>query len=301
MPIVNERKIDAAFVKQFHDSYEIAAGQNVSRLLATVTNRGKIEGESFTINDMDQVEMTVSIGKHSNTPDTIPDGGTRTVLMTDYDLFIPIAASDLPKLKAQPKDQYMQLCLNARNRRTDAVIYTSLIGSVSRTTVADDGTKTVASVAVPASQIIASAFGTLKAQIIKAKAIFRENEADEHNNEELFILYSSAMMTKILGDTSLTSADFMAGKMLQEGGVGGKWMGFNWVPYEKLSNGAGGATERRAVAYTKSALHFGDADISNFQINQRPDRKNNWQVGGVHSFGAGRSNEKKVVLIDFVI
>lgn len=301
MPIANEHKIDAAFVQQFHDTYVITSGQNVSRLLATVTDRGKINGESFTINDMGQVEMVAVTNKHGATPDMIPDSGTRSVMMSDYDLFIPISNGDLPKLKAQPKDKYMQLCLNARNRKTDAIIYANLIGPVNRTTVSDSGVKSVDVVNIPAEQIIASSFGTLKQQIVKAKSIFRANECDEHNDEQLYILYSSDMMTKILGDTTLTSADFMAGKMIQEGGVGGKWMGFNWVPYEKLANGAGGATERRTAAYTKSSLHFGDADISNFKINERPDRRNNWQVGGTHSFGAGRASEEKVVLIDFEI
>ncbi len=297
----NEYKITAAFVQQFHDAYELASAQNESRLLKTVTNRGKITGSSFTINDMGQVEMTVSTGRHQVTPDTIPDVGVRTALMMDFDLFIPIELKDVPKLRAQPNDNYMKLCLHARNRKTDDIIYNALISSVSRTTVSDAGVPSTTSIPLPASQIILSGFGTLKQQLTKAKSLFRENEADEHNDEELYIVYSSHMLEKILGDTTLTSADFMAGKMLQEGAVGGKWLGFNWIPYQKLVNGAGGATERRAVAYTKSALHFGDADIAGFKINERPDRKNNWQVGGVHSFGAGRSNEKKVVAIDFVI
>ena len=29
---------------------------------------------------------------------------------------------------------------------------------------------------------------------------------------------------------TLTSADFMAVKMLQSGDVSGRWMGFNWIP-----------------------------------------------------------------------
>ena len=53
--MANENKITAAFVQQFHDTYEVAAMQNDSRLLKTIVNRGKIEGESFTINDMGHV------------------------------------------------------------------------------------------------------------------------------------------------------------------------------------------------------------------------------------------------------
>lgn len=299
--MANENKITAAFVQQYHDTYEVAAMQNESRLLKTVVNRGKITGESFTINDMGQVEMSPSGSRFGDTTWTIPDAGVRTALMADFDLFIPIESRDLPKLKAIPTDKYMKNLVNARNRKIDDIIYQALVGGVTRTTVNDAGVKTTGIVNLPAGQIILSNFGTLKEQIIKAKALFRKNECDEHNGETLHILYTSDMLETILGDTTLTSADFMAVKMLQEGAVAGKWLGVNWIPYEKLNNGAGGATERRTAMYSGSAAHFGDANITGFDISKRPDKKNISQVGGVHSFAAGRANEVKVVAIDYVV
>lgn len=300
MPIVNENKITAAFVQQFHDNYELASQQNESRLLKTVVNRGKIVGESFTINDMGQVEMAASGARFGDTTWTIPDAGTRSVLMNDFDLFIPIESRDIPKLKAHPNDKYIKQLYNAKNRKIDDIVYKAAIGTISRKSVADNGTATTTPTALPAGQIILSGFGTLKQKIIKAKSIFRKNEADEHNGEQLYILYTSDMLSSILGDTTLTSADFMAGKMLQDGGVGGKWMGFNWIPYEKLNQGAA-VGELRTVAYCGSAIHFGEADITGFDITTRADKKNIKQVGGVHSLAAGRANEKKVVAIDFVV
>jgi len=298
MATVNQNKITAAFVQQFHNTYEVAAMQNESRLLKTSVNRGAIEGESFTINDMGQVEMQPSGERFGDTNWQIPDTGVRTALMSDFDCFIPIENRDLPKLKATPNDKYMKNLISARNRKTDDIIYQALVGGVTRTTVNDAGVKSVATVNLPVGQIILSPFGTLKEKLAKAKSLFRKNEVDEHNGETLYILYTSTMLEDILGDTTLTSADYMAGKMLQEGGVGGKWMGFNWIPYEKLNQGAT-AGELRTVAYCGSAVHFGDAPITGFDISTRPDKKNIKQVGGVHSFGAGRANELKVVAIDF--
>lgn len=299
MPMLNENKVTAAFVQQFHNTYEVASMQNESRLLKTVVNRGPIEGESFTINDMGQVEMTASGARFGDTPWTTPDSGVRTALMSDFDLFIPIEKRDEPKLKALPTDKYMKNLISAKNRKTDDIIYQAAVGGVTRTTVSDAGVKSVATVQLPVGQIILSGFGTLKQKLAKAKSLFRKNECDEHNGETLNILYTSDMMISILGDTTLTSADFMAGKMIQEGGIGGKWMGFNWIPYEKLNQGAA-VGELRTVAYCGSAVHFGDAAITGFDISTRPDKKNIKQVGGVHSFAAGRANEKKVVAIDFV-
>ena len=300
MPIANENKITAAFVQQFHDNYELASAQNESRLLKTVVNRGRIQGESFTINDMGQVEMAASGARFGDTVWTIPDAGTRSVLMNDFDLFIPIESRDIPKLKAHPNDKYIKLLYNAKNRKIDDIVYQAAIGTINRKSVADNGTATTTPTALPAGQIILSGFGTLKQKIIKAKSIFRKNEADEHNGEQLYILYTSDMLSSILGDTTLTSADFMAGKMLQDGGVGGKWMGFNWIPYEKLNQGAA-VGELRTVAYCGSAIHFGDAAITDFDITVRADKKNIKQVGGIHSLAAGRANEKKVVAIDFTV
>ena len=300
MPIANENKITAAFVQQFHDNYELASAQNESRLLKTVVNRGRIQGESFTINDMGQVEMAASGARFGDTAWTIPDAGTRSVLMNDFDLFIPIESRDIQKLKAHPNDKYIKLLYNAKNRKIDDIVYQAAIGTINRKSVADNGTATTTPTALPADQIILSGFGTLKQKIIKAKSIFRKNEADEHNGEQLYILYTSDMLSSILGDTTLTSADFMAGKMLQDGGVGGKWMGFNWIPYEKLNQGAA-VGELRTVAYCGSAIHFGDAAITDFDITTRADKKNIKQVGGVHSLAAGRANEKKVVAIDFTV
>lgn len=296
--MANENKITAAFVQQFHDTYDVAAQQSESRLLKTVVNRGKIEGESFTINDMGAVEMQASGARYGDTQWTHPDVGVRTALMSDWDLFIPIEPRDLPKLKAMPQDKYMKLLLSARERKIDDIIYAALVGGVTRKVVADNGTATTSTVNLPAGQIIAPAFGTLKQQITKAKSLFRANECDEQNGEEIFITYTSDVLNAFLNDTILTNSDHVNVQMLQNGAVGHKWLGVTWVAYEKVGQGATAGTKRLAM-YCKSAVHFGDADITSFDISTRPDKKNVKQVGGVHSFGAGRANEKKVVAIDY--
>ena len=298
MPIANENKITAAFVQQYHDNYELACAQNISRLLKTVHNRGRIQGESFTINDMGQVEMKPSGARYGDTEWTIPDAGVRSVLMADFDLFMPIEKRDEPKLKAHPDDKYMQLLHNAHNRKVDDIIYQALIGSISRKTVSDAGLPSTSNVVLPVGQIIAPTGMTLKQQIIKAKSLFRKNECDEQNGEELFQIYTADMLGAILNDPTLTSADFMKIQMLQDGSVGTKWLGVEWIAYEKVVAGAT-AGSKRAPMYCKSAVHYGDAAITDFGIGVREDKKRIKQVGGVHSMAAGRANEIKVVAIDY--
>lgn len=295
----NKNMITAAFVTQFHDSFEIAAQQKDSRLQAAVKDRGRITGASFTINDMGTIEMTQITERFGDTVWDLPDAGTRNALMADYGVFVPVEKRDLRKLLADPQGPYLQLTLAASNRKKDDIIYRALLDTVLRKT---SNTGAFAPVSLPASQkIVAGGTGMTKAKLIAAKAMFRRNECDEQNGEELYITYNADMLTQILSDTTLTSADFMAVKMLQEGAVSGSWLGFKWLAYEKLdSTTAEDATTKTAAAWCKSAVHFGTGEEYNVDIGPRRDKNNTIQISVDASYGAGRAAENKVVAIDFV-
>lgn len=287
--------ITAAFVTQFHDSFVAAAEQKESRLESTVTSRGMITGSSFTANDMGTVEAAQVTNRYGDTEWTIPDAGTRSALMSDYDVAIPIERTDLAKLMANPQGDYLQRCIAAMNRKKDAVIYAAAKGSALRKT---DESGTFAGVALPAAQIIADGgTGMTKAKIITARKAFRVNEADEHNGEELYIAYDAGMLEDVLSDTTLTSADYMAAKMLQEGDISGKWLGFKWVPYEALT----GTATKTTIAWAKSGIHMGTGENIVTDIGPRRDKRNLIQIYVAMSLGSVRVNESKVVTIDYTV
>ncbi|AHF74470.1 hypothetical protein SOPEG_2958 [Candidatus Sodalis pierantonius str. SOPE] len=297
----NKNMITAAFVQQFHDSFEIASQQKDSRLQAAVTDRGHITGASFTINDMGTIEMTQITTRFGDTVWDVPEAGTRNALMADYGVFVPMEKRDLRKLIADPQGPYLQLTLAAANRKKDDIIYRALLDTVLRKT---SDTDAYAPVALPTTQkIVAGKTGMTKAKLIASKAMFRRNECDEQNGEALYITYNADMLTQILSDTTLTSADFMAVKMLQEGAVSGNWLGFKWLAYEKLDEakaGEPGVTTKTAAAWCKSAVHLGTGAQYNVDIGPRRDKNNTIQISVDASYGAGRANEKKVVAIEFV-
>lgn len=287
--------ITAAFVQQFHDGFVAAAQQTESRFESRVVNRGSITGSSFTANDMGTVEMSQVTNRYGDTEWTIPDVGTRQALMADYDLAIPIDQFDLPKLLANPQGDYMQRAVAAANRKKDAVIYSALKGSALRKT--DESGSYAAQAMLAGQQIAAGGTGMTKAKIIQAKKLFRASEVDEHNGEELYFAYDAGMLEDIMSDTTLTSADFMAVKMLQEGNIAGKWMGFNWVPYEALS----GTSTKTTVAWAKSAAHVGTGAVPMVDIGPRRDKRNLTQIYVALSIGSVRVNEYKVVTVDYVV
>ena len=302
-------RITAAFVQEFHKGFELACAQKESRLQAAVTDRGLITGESFTVNDMGIVEMNDRsfADRFGDTVWSVPDSGTRIAMMGDADLYIPISPADLPKLLAQPQGSYQQLMVEAANRKKDRVIYNGILADIQRKTVAANGTPTTAAQAFSSSQIIwaqgavatasVPAKPITKKDLINVRALFRKNEAD---GEEIYITYNSDMMTSILNDATLTSADYMVAQMLQDGEISKKWLGFTWIPYERLKVDSTLSNTVTAVAWSKSGVHFGTGQNLQVDVGPRRDKRNVIQLSAQTSYGAGRANEQKCVALNFL-
>lgn len=286
--------ITQAFVQQFADGYIMAAQQKESRLQSTITDIGSVTGTSFTANNMGASEANDVISRLSDTQWNDNPNDTRVALMQDKDWSTPIDKYDLPKLKANPQGTYMQNGLSALNRKKDQVIYNALVGT---SLVRAGEAAPYSTLALPSTQkIVDGGTGMTKAKLITAKKLFRKVEADEQNGEELYMLYDSEMLEDILSDTTLTSADFMSVQMLQEGRLAGKWLGFNWVPYEGLQTVG---TVKTTVAYAKSSTQFGTGMSRDIDVGPRRDKRNAIQIYIGESYGAVRTDEKKVVTLDF--
>lgn len=283
--------ITQAFVQQWDTSIRHAAQQSESRLMKAVTDRGQVSGDGFTINNMGTVELETNTVRHGDTEWGDPNHSNRLATMTDYYRALPLDRNDIPKMIVNPVTggDYMRQLIAARNRKCDSIIYTALSASIS----SKDG---VTANTLPAGQLIAhGGTGLTKAKIIQAKTIFRANEADEEAGEDLYFLYNSKALEDVMADTTLTSADYLAVQMLQNGNMTGKWMGFTWIPYEGVSFSASTYT---LYAWAKSGVHFGRG-YEEGNVSRRPDKKDLWQVSMGASYGAGRQDEDKVVQIAF--
>lgn len=289
--------ITTAFKQQFHDTFFDALQQKDSRFQAAVVDRGMIDGSSFTTNNLGLVEAREVTGRYQDKTAQEIAHETRIAYMADYDIGpLVVDAFDLAKLVADPTYKYAGMLVAAANRRKDKTIYRALLdGSLTRTS--EGGT--VSSTAIPSGQqIAAGGTGFTKAKIIQAKTLFRQNEADEYNEEELFIAYDSVMLRQILADTTLTSADYMAGRMLQEGKLMDRWLGFRWLPYNALD--VPDANTSRTVAWAKSACQYGTGINVKTDISENKSKRGHpTEVYGWMSQGATRQDEKKVVQIDF--
>jgi len=280
------QQITEAFVQQFADNFRHVAQQMPSRLERCVTLEPGIVGMSKSINLLGQRTAQRRLVRHGDTPINDQVHGTRYVDLYDWEDGDMVDDLDKVRMLVDPTSDYVKAMVNAMNRSKDDVIIASMGGNSRSTT---------GNVILPASQKIAvGGAGLTKAKIIQAKKLFRRNEADSHNGEELFITYSAQAAADVLSDTTLTSADFMAAKFLEQGDIEGRWMGFTWIPSERTPLNAG---TRLLYAWAKSGVTLGIGKDTTTKVGEDPSKGFNTRVYAKQAIGAVRSEEVKVVEI----
>lgn len=277
-------QITEAFVEQFGSTYNHLAQQMQSRLMNAVRQETGIVGMSKSINRLGKRAMSRRTSRHADTPINDQPHSTRFVDLFDYDDGDMIDSQDKLRLLIDPTSDYMKAMVAGANRQKDLEILVAALGNSRSTT---------GNIALTSGQkILHGGTGLTKAKIVQAKKLFRAAEADEENGEELFFVYGSEAMEDVLVDTTLTSADFMAVKMLNEGNTSGKWCGFNWIPSEQCAKSG---TTRSLVAFAKSGLCLGIGQDIVTKVGEDPGKGFNVRVYTKLSIGAVRVEEEKVV------
>ena len=285
--------IDSVFVKQYADTYVALLEQKESKLLSTVTNIGSVTGTSFTVNEMGTLgDVLATPDRFGNTSYVDASFASRLATMNDFSNFSRLAIQDLPKLKANPQDQLLTRLHSKWNRKVDSVVYNALIGNAPRKEI---GTDTYTNVALPATQILGDAATPITKQLlIDIRTKFMENECDE----DIYVTYNADLLNALLADTTLTSADYLAGQLLQRGEIS-NFLGFQWVHYEGIKDASG--TSATGVAYTRSAVEVGINSISPLKIVEVETANRFHSIGHIESVGAVRTDELKVVAFKFKI
>lgn len=281
------QQITEAFVQQFADNFKHVAQQKMSRFEGAVTIEPNIVGMSKSVNRLGQRTAQRRTQRHGDTPINDQPHSTRFVDLYDWEDGDMVDDQDKIRMLVDPTSDYVQAMVSGMNRAKDDVIV-SAFGGPARSSA-------TGSVILPASQKIAvGGTGLTKAKIIQAKKIFRLNEADEEAGEELYMGYHAQALVDILADTTLTSADFMAIKMLQEGTLKGTWMGFRWIPSERFPKTG---NTRFVYAWAKSGMVLGKGQEITTKVGEDPGKGFNVRIYAKQSLGSVRVEEEKVVEI----
>jgi hypothetical protein len=277
-------QVTEAFVQQFSANFVHLAQQQESRLQMKVRQEPNIVGDSKKINRIGATAAQKKVTRHGDTPLIETPHSTRWIDLDDWEWADLIDELDKKKMLASPESDYLKAGVAAMNRAKDDTIYAAARGNARSSS---------GSVALTAGQKIAvAATGLTKVKIVSAKKLFRANEADEENGEELYFMYSSEGMEDVMNDTTLTSADFLAVQMLQEGKVSRKWMGFEWCPFERATKVG---NDRFLLAWAKSGVALGIGAEVVTRLTERADKSYALQPYARMSIGAVRVEEAKVV------
>ena len=147
--------------------------------------------------------------------------------------------------------------------------------------------------ATATQQIAVGATGLTVAKLRTARKILKANEVDVMN-DPLYIAVTAQQVDDLLGTTEVTSADYNSIEALVQGDID-SFMGFKFVNIGRL--GLDGSGDRRCFAWAKSGMHVGMWNDINTKITERADKSYATQVYVKGTFGATRTDEKKVVEI----
>jgi len=278
--------ITEAFVHQFADNFIHVAQQKTSRLESCVSVESGIKGMSKSINRLGQRTAQRRTIRHADTPINDQPHSTRFVDLFDWEDGDMIDDQDKIRMLTDPQSEYVQAMVTSLNRAKDDVIISSL-GGTSRSATGNIAQPTVQRIAVGGT-------GLTRAKLFQARRMFRQNECDDEAGEELFMLYHAQAINDVLADTQLTSSDFTAVQMLQNGTLSGKWMGFTWVPIERTPRVG---TTRFTYAFAKSGVRLGVGENIMTRIGEDPGKGFNVRIYAKMSIGAVSIEEEKVAEI----
>jgi hypothetical protein len=281
-------QVTEAFVQQFSANFYHLSQQTESRFSAAVRNEPGIVGESKKINRIGATAAQKKTTRHGDTPLIETPHSTRWIDLDDYEWADLVDELDKKKMLSSPDSDYLKAGISALNRSKDDVIYAAMRGSARTSS---------GSTALPAGQKVAvAAMGMTKAKLVATRKLFRANECDRENGEELNIQYGAEQLEDLLNDTTLTSLEYNTVMSLFEGDIpkGKTLLGFKPIPFER---GTKVGNDRFCCAWAKSGVALGVGAEIQTRLTERADKSYAMQPYARMSIGAVRIEEAKVVEI----
>ena len=281
--------VTTAFVQQYTTNVQLLLQQRGS-VLRDYCTVGSYTGKAAkAVEQIGAVTAQKKTSRHSDTPLISTPHDARWVFPEDFEWADMIDDQDKLRMLIDPTSPYAMNGAYALGRSLDDLIVTAALG----TAKTGENGSTDTAFATATQSIAVGATGLTVAKLRQAKRILTANEVDIAN-DPLYIAVTAQQIDNLLGTTEVTSADFNTVKALVQGDVD-SFMGFKFVQIERL--GLDGSGDRRCFAWAKSGLHVGMWNDINTKITERADKSYATQVYVKGTFGATRTDEKKVVEI----
>lgn len=283
-------QISTALVKQFGANFELLVQQKGARLRNAVREE-PITGEDAFYDQVGASDGADIVDRHGDTTYASTPHARRKVTPIPWQWADLIDKADKVRMLGDPQNTYLKAAVASAGRRMDDHIITAALAT------AYTGKTGSTAVTFPAAQQIAASFGTdagmSLAKLIEAKRILLSNDVDE--DIPLHVCMSSyQLMTDLMNEDKVTSADYAAIKALVKGEIN-EFMGFTFHRSERLNKDGSG--DRRCIAWAEDGILLAVAEDVKNEIDRLPTKRYSVQVYVEMDMGATRMEEEKVVEI----
>lgn len=282
-------QVSTAFVQQYTTNVGLLLQQRGSKLRDAVTVGSYTGKAAKAVEQIGAVTAQARTSRHADTPLISTPHDARWVFPTDYEWADMVDDQDKLRMLIDPTSPYAVNGAYALGRAMDDLIITAALG----TSMTGENGSTSTSFATATQQIAVGGTGLTIAKLRQARRILMANEVDVAM-DPLYIAVTATQLDELLGTTEVTSSDYNTVKTLVSGDID-TFLGFKFIQVERL--GLDGSGDRRCIAWAKSGLHLGLWNDITTKISERADKSYATQVYVKGTFGATRTEEKKVVEI----
>ncbi len=282
-------QVTTAFVQQYSSNVSLLLQQRGSKLRDAVTVGSYTGKAAKAVEQIGAVTAQARTSRHADTPLISTPHDARWVFPSDYEWADMIDDQDKLRMLIDPTSPYAMNGAYALGRAMDDLIISAALG----TAMTGENGSTSTSFATATQQIAVGGTGLTVAKLRQARRILMTNEVDVMA-DPLYIAVTAVQLDELLGTTEVTSSDYNTVKTLVSGEID-TFLGFKFIQCERL--GTDGSGDRRCIAWAKSGMHLGMWNDINTKISERADKSYATQVYVKGTFGATRTEEKKVVEI----
>ena len=282
-------QVSTAFVQQYTTNVSLLLQQRGSKLRDAVTVGSYTGKAAKAVEQIGAVTAQARTSRHADTPLISTPHDARWVFPSDYEWADMVDDQDKLRMLIDPTSPYAVNGAYALGRAMDDLIITAALG----TAMTGENGSTSTSFATATQQIAVGGTGLTIAKLRQARRILMGNEVDVAM-DPLYIAVTATQLDELLGTTEVTSSDYNTVKTLVSGDID-TFLGFKFIQCERL--GTDGSGDRRCIAWAKSGLHLGMWNDITTKISERADKSYATQVYVKGTFGATRTEEKKVVEI----
>ncbi len=285
---------DQHHIDAFGDTVRLLAQQKISKLEGSILTRDDVGAAIDHWDRLGQIAFKKRTGRFAPVVFNELPHSRRQVVLANYGADVPIAHSDILRMKADPTDRYVMAVVAAGNRKKDELILIAAIGTATSVDHSNNNAKTL--VPLPAAQkILHGGVGMTQSKVDQAYQKLIDKDVED---EELVAVVTQRQIRDLFGESGakVVSRDFNVQQPMINGKIMGMWGGFNWIVSNRVNlNG----TTRECVFMARPAVGFSYNQQSlMIEIKDRPDLEKTAQISADFDGEATRVEDEMVVQVE---